>query len=735
MSPPAQFARQSIRLQFDKDVHFGDDISVTLAKAGGDIIDTVTLRVDWPLDFPTNTNQVSVDGVTTYLSTLVQNSAGTAMIDRVELLYKDQMIERHYGESMFILGDLTIPEAKQGGLSNLVGTQTTSNLITYYIQFPFTVKMPLCALDEPPTIRLVFQPSTYFAYGISYTNPVNMALYVDYVYVSKAEREYLKSNRLSYVPRTFQRTEFKIPNTLTEYSCDTTFVNMVKELFWIIQEDQYTANVYNYSNDLVTMRLLLDDEEIITEDIGTPQFLTFTSNHTRKTERNYYSYSFELEPESEQENGSVNMSAVIRQRHILSLTPSNVWRALRIYAHSYNIFLVEKGNGRIVYPYIEGGTATYNSDEIIPYVFPPAPPAPLYEFNRIFGPSPTYLYYGQALAMNNDGTSLVVGAAGTNQNIGVVTVYSYDGTEWDTGSQLTSALGPNSYFGYSVDVTDDGMNVIAGTPAANGGRGYASVYTFDGTSWNGGIPLASSYADFTYGWSVAIDSMGMVAIVGAPRAFGLAGYACIFMKTGPTWASAVEIPLISTASSPVAFFGYSVSISMDGSVAVVGAPNARYVAVYNFDGMMWSAATVLSTSLPATVNFGWSVYMAPTGDAIIVGAPNNEYAAVYRYSGGSWGSAVRLVSDAGTGAQFGSAVALTNNGNIAIVGASIAGYAAAYTYSGGVWSAANVIQNQTGVTDSRFGSALNVSHDGAKVAVGAYAVNNGNGYVGLYNQT
>ena len=42
--PPAQFARQSIRLQFDKDVHFGDDVSIILAKAGGDIIDTVTLR-------------------------------------------------------------------------------------------------------------------------------------------------------------------------------------------------------------------------------------------------------------------------------------------------------------------------------------------------------------------------------------------------------------------------------------------------------------------------------------------------------------------------------------------------------------------------------------------------------------------------------------------------------------------------------------------------------------------
>ena len=732
MPPPAQFARQSIRLQFDKDVHFGDDISILLAKAGGDVIDTVTLRVDWPIDFPTNTNQVSVDGVTTYLSTLVQNSTGTAMIDRIELLYKDRLIERHYGETMFILGDVTIPEAKQSGFSNLVGTQTTSNLISYFIQFPFTVKLPLCALDEPPTLRLVFQPSSYFAYGVSYTAPVNMALYVDYVYVSKAERDYLQSNRICYVPRTFQRTEFKIPNTLTEFTCDTTFVNMVKELFWIIQEDQYTANVYNYSNDLVTLRLLLDNDEIITEDIGTPQFLTFMSGHTRKTKRNYYSYSFELEPESPQENGSLNMSAVTHQRHILSLTPSNVWRSIRIYAHSYNIFCVHKGDGQVVYPYIEAGRPSYASDEIIQYIFPPPPPAPLYTFDRLFGPSPTYLYYGQSLALNDDGTHMVVGAAGTNQNTGTVIVYSYDGTSWDTGSQLFSALGPNSYFGYSVDITDDGTTILAGTPAANGGVGYASVYEYDGANWND-TPLLSSYADFTYGWSVAINGAGDTAVIGAPRAFGLVGYACAFKKVGGVWGP--EIPLGSTATSPVAFFGYSVSVSADGNTAVVGAPNARYAAVYTFNGFYWDPAVVLSTSLPASVNFGWSVYMAPTGDTVIVGAPNNEYAAVYRYSGGSWGSPVQLVSEAGTGAQFGSAVTLTNNGDTAIVGASIAGYAAAYTYSGGVWSSANVIQNQTGAADSRFGSALSASHDGTRVAIGAYAVNNGNGYVGLYNQT
>ena len=62
--PPAQFAQQSVRLQFDTDVHFGDDIKILLPRLNGDIMDTLTLRIDWPVDMPTT----------------VQYSTGTAMI-------------------------------------------------------------------------------------------------------------------------------------------------------------------------------------------------------------------------------------------------------------------------------------------------------------------------------------------------------------------------------------------------------------------------------------------------------------------------------------------------------------------------------------------------------------------------------------------------------------------------------------------------------------------------------
>lgn len=714
--PYAQFAQQTIRLQFDKNIHFGDDASITLAKAGGDVIDTVTLRVDWPSDMPT----------------AVQYSVGTAMIDRVELIYKDQLIERHYGESMFLLGEVSISERKQYSLSNLIGTRTTSNLASYYIQFPFSIKLPICVLDEAPTLRIIFQSSEYFS-GVKYTRPIQASLFVNYIYVTNAEREYLKKTQLFYPVKTFQRVQFRIPYTSTIFSCETSFVNMVKEIFWVIQEDQYTSNIYNYSDDLVSLRLTLDGDEIISSAIGTPSFLSFMNNHTRSQSAKFYSYSFELDPELDEENGAMNMSAVTRQLHAFTLTPTTLWRTLRIYAHSYNIFKVDKGDGKSMYPMQEAGVPTYESGSIIPWVQPPAPPTPLYIFDRIFDPLQSYLYFGQSLALNNTGTRAVIGAAGTGQNTGTVIVYKKDGSTWDTGSALVSGLGSNSYFGYSVDISNDGNTVITGTPAALGGRGYVSVYKYIGGVWDGGTPLpvdpgVISYMT-TYGWSVAINSTGDVAVIGAPRAFGFQGYVCVFRYSGGSWDSGT--PLVSTAGTGTTFFGYSVSINEDGTKVVVGAPSACYAAVYTYSGGIWGTATTINSGLPITANFGWSVYCAPLGTKIIVGAPNSEYAAVFTEAD-SWTTGTELTSTAGSGAEFGSAVALSADGNTALVGASIKGYVAAYQYIDATWSAANIIENTTNQVTSRFGSALSISHDGFTALVGAYGYDNANGYAALF---
>jgi hypothetical protein len=320
-------------------------MTVWIAKTG-DIARTMYLRVTWPSDAPTT----------------VQPSAGTAMIDRVELSYKDQLIERIYGENLYMLGDTRVPQAKQAALSTMVGTSTTSNLASYHIPMPFSILekgLPLIALDEAPKFRVVFKPSTFFT-NRTYIKPIQVDLFVEYVYVTQAERDYLTSHELIYTTESFQRMQFRVPPLATQSSVQflTSFVNDVKELYWVVQSDA-ASNVYDYgtTDQLVNLQLTLNTIDRITPDYATAKYLRVIQGlqfHTRIPNGRYYMYSFALEPELNEPSGEINMTNITRQQHTLTLTSSASARSVRIYALSFNLFSVSKGNGVSLHTLQEG---------------------------------------------------------------------------------------------------------------------------------------------------------------------------------------------------------------------------------------------------------------------------------------------------------------------------------------------------------------------------------------------
>ena len=422
---PAQFATQTIRVQFDKDISFGNDVTVRIPKTG-DLVNTMFLRVTWPSDAPTT----------------VQPSVGTAMLNRVELMYKDQVLERHYGETMNMLNEITVPQAKQSALTSLIGKGITSNLASYFIQMPFKT-IPLVALDETPTLRVVFNPSNVFTNVMSYTGSVKLDLFVDYVYVSKAEREYMTSTPLSYFTQTFQLVRFRIPvsSYQSTYSLLTQFVNSVSELFWVIQADN-ASNVYDYTNTggtdhLVSLRLTGDMNDLITPDYATPLYLRVIQGlefHTRIPDSQFYMYSFAIAPEYEQATGTLNFSTFATQQHDLTLSPSNYGREVRIYARSYNVFHVEGGHGKVLFQAQEGGSVTGLINGLTTGTVFPAPG------NGVFS-----LYYtGTGGTGALGGSSTVADASGNVYTCGTfstatMAVYNKNGTLFNTYTKSTGS--------------------------------------------------------------------------------------------------------------------------------------------------------------------------------------------------------------------------------------------------------------------------------------------------------
>lgn len=349
MSVPAQFSHQVTRLQFPKDVHFGDDISVWIAKVGDVALGNMYLRVEWPEAAP------------------VDDSAGTRMIEFVELRYENELLERHYGESLEIMNDLSVPTAKQQVLTQLVGKGLTSSLAAYYIRMPFRLNLPLCALKKPPVFRIKFRPSNQFS-TLNWTLPIQVDLFVDYVYVTKAERDYFVKGTFDYLTQTVQRLVFTVGANQTASTFTTDFTRSVKELYWVVQTDG--ASSYDFTNlgqeQISTLQLEFNGTSIIRSDeTGFPLYLRTIQaleNHARVPDRHFYMYSFALDPEHPtQPTGQVNMSALTRQNHILQLTPCSFSRQVRVYALTHVVVRVHGGRAVCLYDTTqEGGTENYS---------------------------------------------------------------------------------------------------------------------------------------------------------------------------------------------------------------------------------------------------------------------------------------------------------------------------------------------------------------------------------------
>jgi hypothetical protein len=204
-------------------------------------------------------------------------------------------------------------------------------------------------------------------------------------------------------------------------------------------------------------------------------------------------------------------------------------------------------------------------------------------------------------------------------------------------------------------------------------------------------------------------------------------------------------------------FGYALSISTDGNIAVVGSPNSTvngnslqgtsYIFVNS--GGSWTEAAQLAPSDGNSYDrFGTSVSVTPDGSKVIVGAlysppsdmtsmqTGNAY--IFNEPAGGWSNgSVQQVSqaaelagsDSANGDFFGSSVALSADGSTAIVGAKQHGtgqsQGEAYIFTQPVdgWVGkpveTSILAASDGAVQEFFGWSVALSADGSTAFVGA----------------
>ncbi len=246
--------------------------------------------------------------------------------------------------------------------------------------------------------------------------------------------------------------------------------------------------------------------------------------------------------------------------------------------------------------------------------------------------------FGTAVALSDDGLHLVATASNdivAGASSGTARYYTCVPPTSCTQRAEFAPPSPTGRsgddFGASVAINADASMIAVGAPGDNGERGHVYVHTRSGSTWTYRARLSapSAQAGEHFGTSVATD--GTRLLVGAANFDATAdsrddhGRVISFEWTGSTFASAAEV----SRGGHNARLGFSLAMARHtGRRAVAGAYTDGYIRFLSRAGSTWTVGG--NATLPATSHFGFSVSMSGDGTRALGGAPNEGTVRSYR---------------------------------------------------------------------------------------------------------
>jgi hypothetical protein len=183
---------------------------------------------------------------------------------------------------------------------------------------------------------------------------------------------------------------------------------------------------------------------------------------------------------------------------------------------------------------------------------------------------------GSSLSLNGDGTRLMMGGYQDNNRQGAVWIFGTDGCEWtQLGPKLVGTGGTSqAWQGFSVSLSADGNTAVTGGNSDSNLAGAAWVYTYSGSAWAQQARLVGAQAAGAarQGSSVTLSADGNTLMVGGNGDDSNKGAVWVYRKTGANWTQQGAKIKGSNAAGP-AKQGSSVSVSANGTTAVIGGPN------------------------------------------------------------------------------------------------------------------------------------------------------------------
>ena len=335
------------------------------------------------------------------------------------------------------------------------------------------------------------------------------------------------------------------------------------------------------------------------------------------------------------------------------------------------------------------------------------------------------------------------------------------GPDWSatpTETEIASSdLAASDLFGTQVSISSDGDYAIVGAhgedPGGTSAAGAAYIFVRSGSTWTQQAKLTASDGDVSdqFGSKVEISGDGTYAIVGASREDGTStdmGAAYIFVRSGSTWTQQQKLQASDKAASDL--FGWGVSISDDGSYAVVsalfedpgGTSQGGSAYIFTRSGSTWSQqAKIVASDIAADDRFGEHVAMNSDGTYVVVGSMRDDvggtnYGSAYIFtrSGSTWSQQAKINPSPTDGVQFGYSVAINNDATYIAVGAPYdasnganAGAVWIFTRSGSSWSQQVKLLSSDIQAGDFFGNYVSFNSDATYLAAGARLEDGGSG--------
>ena len=378
----------------------------------------------------------------------------------------------------------------------------------------------------------------------------------------------------------------------------------------------------------------------------------------------------------------------------------------------------------------------------------------------------SYLF-GHSIASNYDHTIVAVSAPSGNINAatGIGLVYIFTGNNLSQSHILSgndTLAGDN--FGYSVSMNEDGNILVVGAPNKTvttginvlNNAGMVYIFNKNGANWIQSTKISGSNCNSgdRFGYSLELSKDGLVLVVGAPSknigsgtsTYTGAGLSYVFSNQSNDWVEIIKISGKDTKANDA--FGSSVSLSRNGYVIGIGATgvdigsSSNLGSVYLFSGTEFSSNWQQNIKLTgnnslAEDKFGYAVKVSPNGNTIFASSINNSTGAghVYAFTGDmynefSYRQKQRLrSSDLISGDNFGYSLSCNDDASLLAISSPFSSYpnfnkaGAVYIFTGNnlnwiekqkITGNSNYIQS-----DSRFGNYLYFNNIGNNLIVGS----------------